>query len=86
VLLDWCRLLHAAWRVERTRENRDTVAKKSGFSSGDVLAGRLRLYTGLSWTTLRERVGFDRLLTMFEEMLRAPLDSDADSPEPRAER
>ena len=86
VLLDWCRLLHAAWRVERTRENRDTVAKKSGFSSGDVLAGRLRLYTGLSWTTLRERVGFDRLLTMFEEMLRAPLDSDADSPEPRAEQ
>jgi AraC-like DNA-binding protein len=86
VLLDWCRLLHAAWRVERTRENRDTVAKKSGFSSGDVLAGRLRLYTGLSWTTLRERVGFDRLLTMFEVMLRAPLDSDADSPDPRADK
>ena len=74
VLLDWCRLLHAAWQVERTRENRDMVARKSGFSSGDVLARRLRLYAGLSWTMLRERIGFDKLLTMFEAMLRAPLD------------
>jgi len=84
VLLDWCRLLHAAWRVERTRENRETVAKSSGFSSGDVLARRLRLYTGLSWTMLRERVGFDQLLTMFDAMLRAPLDRGTDSPETRA--
>ena len=84
VLLDWCRLLHAAWRVERTRENRETVAKRSGFSSGDVLARRLRLYTGLSWTMLRERVGFDRLLTMFDAMLRAPLDRDTDWGEKRA--
>jgi AraC-like DNA-binding protein len=83
-LLDWCRLLHAAWRVERTRENRDTVAKKSGFSSGDLLARRLRLYTGLSWTMLRERVGFDKLLTMFEARLRAPLEAETDSPEMRA--
>ena len=71
VLLDWCRLLHAAWRVERTRENRDMVARMSGFSSGDVLARRLRLYTGLSWTMLRERIGFNKLLTMFEATLRA---------------
>jgi len=87
VLLDWCRLLHAAWRVQRTRENRDTVAKKSGFSSGDVLVRRLRLYTGLSWTTLRERVGFDKLLAMFETMLRAPLD-DAETglPETRVQQ
>jgi AraC-like DNA-binding protein len=84
VLLDWCRLLHAAWRVERTRENRHTVAKKSGFSSGDVLARRLRLYTNLSWTMLRERVGFDKLLKMFETMLRAPLDEATDFPETRA--
>jgi AraC-like DNA-binding protein len=86
VLLDWCRLLHAAWLVERTRENRDMVAKKSGFSSGDVLARRLRLYTGLSWTMLRERVGFDKLLTMFEAMLRAPSDTGPDSPETHAEQ
>jgi len=86
VLLDWCRLLHAAWRVERTRENRETVAKSSGFSSGDVLARRLRLYTGLSWTMLRERVGFDKLLTMFEAMLRAPSDAGPDLPETRAEQ
>lgn len=86
VLLDWCRLLHAAWLVERTRENRDTVARKSGFSSGDVLARRLRLYTGLSWTALRERVGFDRLLTMFETMLRAPLDAETEMAETRAQQ
>ncbi len=86
VLLDWCRLLHAAWRVERTRENRDTVAKMSGFSSGDVMARRLRLYTGLSWTMLRDRVGFDRLLTMFEAMLRAPLDAETDPPESGAQQ
>ncbi len=87
VLLDWCRLLHAAWWVERTRENRNMVAKRSGFSSGDVLARRLRLYTGLSWTMLRERVGFNKLLTMFETMLRAPLDdAGTDLPGTRAQR
>ena len=84
VLLDWCRLLHAAWRVERTRENRDVVARMSGFSSGDVLARRLRLYTGLSWTMLREQVGFNKLLTMFEAALRAPPDTGTDLPETRA--
>ena len=82
VLLDWFRLLHAAWRVEHTHENRDAVAKRSGFSSGDVMARRLRLYTGLSWTALRERVGFDRLLTMFETMLRAQPDAGMGWPDP----
>ncbi|HEU4585888.1 MAG TPA: helix-turn-helix domain-containing protein [Gemmatimonadaceae bacterium] len=86
VLLDWCRLLHAAWRVERTHENRDIVARSSGFSSGDVLARRLRLYTGLSWTTLRERVGFDKLLTMFETMLRTAPDREPDWDETREQQ
>jgi hypothetical protein len=84
VLLDWFRLLHAAWRVELTHENRDVVAKRSGFSSGDVMAKRLRLYTGLSWTALRERVGFDTLLSMFETMLRAPPDAGLGWPDPPA--
>jgi hypothetical protein len=84
VLLDWFRLLHAAWRVELTHENRDVVARQSGFSSGDVMAKRLRLYTGLSWTALRDRVGFDNLLSMFETMLRAPPGPGMEWPDPPA--
>lgn len=70
-VLDWFRFLHAAWRVEQTHENRETIAKESGFSAGYHMARRLRLYTGLTWTALHDRVGFDGLLMMFEKRLRA---------------
>lgn len=74
VVLDWYRLLHAAWRMELSHANREVVAKKSGFSSGDVLAKRLRRYVDLSWTELRERVGFNGLLARFEALLGVPTD------------
>jgi AraC-like DNA-binding protein len=71
VVLDWYRLLHAAWQMELSHANREVVAKKAGFSSGDVLAKRLRRYADLSWMELRERVGFNGLLMRFEALLGA---------------
>lgn len=71
-VLAWYRLLHAAWRMELLHQGREIVAKQSGFSSGVVLAKTLRRYANLSWTQLREEVGFNGLLTRFEALLRAP--------------
>jgi AraC-like DNA-binding protein len=79
-VLDWFRFLHAAWRVEHTRANREAIARQSGFSNGYHMARRLRRCTGLTWTELHERVGFHGLLKMFEDRLReAPIADDAKS-------
>ncbi|HEY9515177.1 MAG TPA: hypothetical protein VIQ74_05790 [Gemmatimonadaceae bacterium] len=76
VVLAWYRLLHATWRMELSHASREVVAKKAGFSSGDVLAKRLRRYADLSWTELRERVGFAGLLARFEALLGAPAETE----------
>lgn len=68
-VLSWYRLLHAAWHMELSHSSRERVAADTGFSSGAKLAATLRRHADISWTELRERVGFNGLLESFEERI-----------------
>jgi hypothetical protein len=72
VVLSWYRLLHAAWDMELSHSSREKVAADTGFSSGAKLAAALRRCANISWTELRERVGFGGLLERFEALIGAP--------------
>lgn len=71
-VLAWYRLLHAAWHMEMGVATRDAVARRVGFGSGERLGLTLRQCAGISWTELRERVGFAGLMIRFDELLRKP--------------
>lgn len=81
VVLSWYQLLHAAWRAELSHASREAVANQVGFSSGDVLAKALRRYADISWTELREWVGFNGLLARFEALIGAPVEADEKPPD-----
>jgi AraC-like DNA-binding protein len=81
VILSWYQLLHAAWRAELSHAGREAVANDVGFSSGDVLAKALRRYADISWTELREWVGFSGLLARFEALIGAQVKADVKSPD-----
>jgi hypothetical protein len=80
VVLSWYRLLHAAWDMELSHASREKVAVDSGFSSGAKLAAALRRCANMSWTELRERVGFGGLLELFEELIGAPSEGGEQPP------
>jgi AraC-like DNA-binding protein len=80
VVLSWYRLLHAAWELELTHSSREKVAVCTGFSSGAKLAAALRRCANMSWTELRERVGFGGLLQLFEELIGAPAERGKQPP------
>jgi AraC-like DNA-binding protein len=65
-VLAWYRLLHAAWILELEDAKRDVAATAVGFPSGAALARVLRRHVGITWTELRNRVGFAGLLARFE--------------------
>lgn len=71
-VLEWYRLLHAAWHIEAGTRKREAVARRVGLTSGEALSARLRHCAGLSWPELRDRVGLAGLVEQFEAVLREP--------------
>ncbi len=79
-VLSWYRLLHAAWDMELSHSSREKVAVGTGFSSGAKLAAALRRCANISWTELRELIGFGGLLEQFEELIGGSVDRGKQPP------
>jgi hypothetical protein len=77
-VLEWYRLLHAAWHLEGGTRKRSAVAQRAGFRSGEALGHTLRQCVGISWAELRDAIGLGGLLGRFDALLRGPR---TDSPE-----
>lgn len=71
-VLDWYRVLHAAWQLEAGMRKRDAVARRVGLASGEALGAALRHCAGISWPQLRDEVGLGGLLVRFDAVLRQP--------------
>jgi hypothetical protein len=72
IVLEWYRLLHAAWHLEGGTRKREAVAQRAGFASGEALGKALRRCAGISWPELRDEVGLAGLLARFDALLRRP--------------
>jgi AraC-like DNA-binding protein len=60
-ILGWCRLLRAAYRLDRRRATVKVVAAELGYSSPHAFVQHLHRHAGLTSTDLRRRGGFAAL-------------------------
>lgn len=64
-ILGWCRVLHAAWRLDRSSDSVEHAAIDLGHASASALRNYYRRYAALSPTEARARGGFSFLLERF---------------------
>jgi AraC-like DNA-binding protein len=64
-ILGWCRVLRAAWRLDRSGDSVERVALAIGLTSASALRNFYRRYAGLSPTAARTSGGFAFLLDEF---------------------
>lgn len=64
-ILGWCRILHAAWRLDRSSDSVERIAFAIGLTSASALRNYYRRYAGVSPTEARVRGGFSVLLDRF---------------------
>lgn len=70
-VVGWHRVLHAAWRVERSRQSVEQIAEELGFASSSGLYNAFRRYAGISPLSARAPGGFDAVLTRYKSVLTA---------------
>jgi len=76
-ILGWCRVLHAAWRLDRSSDSVERIALTIGLTSASALRNFYRRYAGVPPTAARAGGGFSVLLDRFCAELsvgRRPLD------------
>lgn len=71
-ILGWCRVLHAAWRLDRSDDSIERIALTGGLTSASALRNYYRRYTGLSPTEARARGGFGFVLDRFRTEVSTP--------------
>jgi AraC-like DNA-binding protein len=71
-ILGWCRVLHAAWRLDRSDDSVERIALTCGLTSASALRNYYRRYSGLSPTEARARGGFGFLLDQFRAEVSRP--------------
>jgi AraC-like DNA-binding protein len=80
-ILGWCRVLHAAWRLDRSAGSVEHIALGMGLTSASALRNYYRRYAGVPPTEARDRGGFvfllDRFLAEFSIPQRASDHRDA---------
>jgi AraC-like DNA-binding protein len=80
-ILGWCRVLHAAWRLDRSAGSVERIALGMGLTSASALRNYYRRYAGVPPTEARDRGGFafllDRFLAEFRSTRRAGDHRDA---------
>lgn len=76
-IVNWCRLLHAAWLLGDTHRSVEEVAGLLSFASGPALHNLVRRYTGLPMSVVRAEGGFHAVLAVFVEELQRRVDDRA---------
>jgi transcriptional regulator GlxA family with amidase domain len=71
-ILGWCRVLHAAWRLDRSEDSVERVALAIGLTSASALRNYYRRYAGVPPTEVRAHGGFALLLDHFRAEFSRP--------------